>query len=190
MGKGTTAANRSAGGSTPLLCALVLLALALACTSTAAAETYVQATVDKTGQLRIITNKRREIVPKKKADQVGFDQVAISPKGRTVGWVGLFPNCCTSYPIPLGLVTYSRGRMRMFTGSGLPIWRWSFEAQGKRVAFEQETVHGGMGVHYELREVATGRLVAEYDPSVDKDNHSSVNRQDAPTWVAELDAKR
>lgn len=190
MGIVATAANRSAGGWSALFCALVLLAPASISSSAVAAETYVQATVDKAGQLCIITNKRREILPIKRTDQVGFDQVAISPDGRTVGWVGLFPNCCTSYPIPLDLVIYSHGRVRTFTGNGLPIWKWSFEAQGKRVAFEQETVHGGMGVHYELRDVATGQLVAKYDPPEDKDNRSSDSRQDAPKWVTELDAKR
>ena len=189
MGRAPRTANTSAGGSSSWFCALVLLAFALV-SSSAAAESYLKAVIDKTGQLRITTNKREEILFKKKADQVGFDQVAISPDGRTVGWVGLFPNCCTSYPIPLGLMIYFHGRMRTFTGNGLPIWRWSFEAQGKRVAFEQETVHGGMGVHYELRDVATGRLVGEYDPPVARDNRSSDSRQDAPKWVAESDAKR
>ena len=38
-------------------------------------------------------------------------------------------------------------------------------AGGKQVAFEQETVHGGMGIHYELRDVATGNLIAAFDPA-------------------------
>lgn len=151
----------------------------------AAAETYVQAVIDPGGQLRILTKDRREILPKKKPEQVAFGMPEISPDGHAVGWLALYPNCCTSYPIPLKLVIYASGKLRTFTGSGLPVWRWCFQAEGKQVAFEQETVHGGIGVHYELRDVATGRLRAKYDP----DPNSGASGK-PPKWVAELDSKR
>src|SRR5882672_2318993 len=114
----------------------------------AATETYVRATVNESG-LRIMTSTGKTIVAKPITrrntfgKQVGFDRVAISPDGRVVGWVALFPNCCTSYPIPLALVLYSNGKTRTMTGIDLPIWRWCFEANSTQVAFEQETVHGG-----------------------------------------------
>jgi hypothetical protein len=147
---------------------------------------YVKAVVDSDGQLRILTEDGREIAPKKEPDQVAFEEAIVSPDGRAVGWLAEYPNCCTSYPIPLELVIYASGKLRKFTGSGLPVWQWCFQAGGKRVAFEQETVHGGMGVHYELRDVMSGRLVAEYDPP---DTNSDVTRN-VPSWVAELDSKR
>jgi hypothetical protein len=149
------------------------------------AETYVRAVVDWGGQVHILTKDRREILPKKEPEQVGFEIARISPDGRAVGWLALYPNCCTSYPIPLKLVIYASGKLRTFTGSGLPVWRWCFQAGGKQVAFEQETVHGGIGVHYELRDVSTGRLVAWYDP---EPNSGSIGHP--PKWVAELDSKR
>jgi hypothetical protein len=160
--------------------AIVVLTLA---SVSAAAERYVQAVVDQSGQLRIVTKDRREIVPKKEPEQVGFEMAAISPDRRTVGWLALYPNCCTSYPIPLKLVIYARGKVRTFSGNGLPVWRWCFDATGKQLAFEQETVHGGIGVHYELRDVASGRLLAEYNPDPDVPG-------EPPRWVAELDSKR
>ncbi|MGO9271919.1 MAG: hypothetical protein ACLQOO_16915 [Terriglobia bacterium] len=150
----------------------------------AAAETYVQATVDASGQLRILTKDRREIVPKKQPEQVAFDLPQISPDGHAVGWLEMYPNCCTSYPIPLALVIYASGKLRKFTGSGLPVWRWRFEAQGKQVALEQETVHGGMGVHYELHDVKTGRLLAKYDPPFR--SADSADTEEPPQWVAEM----
>jgi hypothetical protein len=152
----------------------------------AAADAYVRASIDEMGQLRIVTNDRRQIAPRKEAGQVGFDKVAISSDGRSVGWVALYPNCCTSYPVPLKLMIYSNGRLRKFAGSGLPIWRWRFESGDKQVAFEQETVHGGLGTHYELRDLGTGRLIAEYNPPVDRDNRPMPG-QDIPKWVKELD---
>ena len=150
-----------------------------------AAETYVQAAVDPSGQLHILTKRHREIVPKKQPGQVGFEKAEISPDGRAVGWLTLYPNCCTSYPIPLKLAIYAGGKLHSFTGSGLPIWRWCFQAGGKQVAFEQETVHGGIGVHYELRDITSGQLVAKYDP--DPDSEATTK---PPRWVAEVDAKR
>ena len=94
-----------------------------------------------------------------------------------------YPNCCTSYPIPLKLVIYSNGKTHTFTGNDLPVWQGRFLSSGKQVAFEQETVHGGQGVHCELRDVATGRLVAEYEPDPEK-------AEAPPSWVKELDFEK
>ena len=177
---------RSTDWASAVLCAAVMLA---AVSVSAATETYLQATIDASGRLRIVTAGGKIILPRRLTTQVGFDMVAISPDGRVVGWVALYPNCCTSYPIPLTLVLYANGKTRTLTGSGLPIWRWRFEADGKQVAFEQETVHGGLGTHYELRDVATGRLVEEYSPQKD-DAGPAASVREVPKWVAELNAKR
>lgn len=141
-------------------------------------ESYEQATVDENDQLRIVTRDGREIRPTNDGEQVGASYPAISPARNSVGWLALYPNCCTSYPIPLKLVIYSGGRQRTFAGIGLPVWRWRFEAGGRQVAFKQETVHGGYGTHYELRDVATGRLVADFEP---------MRGGSAPSWVQRLD---
>lgn len=101
--------------------------------------------------------------------------------------MALYPNANTSYPIPLRLAVYSGGKRRTYTGNGLPVWRWHFTADGKRIAFEQETVHGGLGIHYELRDVARGSLVAEYSPRVGPNNQPEPH-QKGPEWVLELDA--
>lgn len=161
-----------------LMCAVVLVASGV---TLAAQATYRRVEVDQQGQLRIITSEGREIVPRKDKDQVGFDKPSISIDRRVVGWLALYPNCCTSYPIPLKLVILVNGRQRMFTGVGLAVWRWAFSEDGKRVAFEQETVHGGLGVHYELRDISTGRLVSKFD-------RDSERPGEPPAWVQALDA--
>jgi len=69
------------------------------------------------------------------------------------------------------------------------VWQWHFTAGGKQIAFEQETVHGGRGVHYELRDVTSGRLISEYSPMVGLDNQPQPNEK-PPAWVLELDGKR
>jgi hypothetical protein len=71
----------------------------------------------------------------------------------------MYPNCCTSYDIPLGLVVYENGREHWFKGNGLPIFWWMFTDGGRAVAFGQTTVHFSCGTHYELRDVHSERLV-------------------------------
>ncbi len=151
----------------------------------AATDIYIETVIDTGGQLRITTKHKREIVPKKDTEQVSYDNPQISPDGHAVGWLALYPDCCASYPIPLKLVILVNGAQRILTGSGLPISRWCFWAGGKQVAFEQETVHGGMGAHYELRDVESGQLADIYDP----DAKPNVITK-PPRWVVVLDSKR
>lgn len=152
----------------------------------AAGDRYVSAAVDPAGDLAVATGSGKTVVLRKQAEQVGFDQIIIADDRASVGWVVLQTNCCTSYPIPSRLVILSASRQRTFEGNGLPIWHWRFFDNGARFAFRQETVHGGLGIHYELRDVPSGRLLAEYSPEVGPDNQPLPN-QTVPSWVAELD---
>jgi len=145
--------------------------------SLAAGELYVQATIDREGQLHLVTADRRQITPAKERDQVGFDRPAISADQTTVGWLALYPNCCTSYPIPLALVIFRDGKVMHTFGERFPVWRWRFAADSKRVAFAQETVHGHRGVHFELRDVESGRLIAAHDGDP---------APDAPQWIRDV----
>jgi hypothetical protein len=168
----------------------LFLAMVLAVSSPCvAADTYLRAQVDETGQLRILTKAGKTIVLKKEAEQVGFDKIQISPDGHAVGWLALYPFCCTSYPIPLKLCVYSGGHLRSFTGQGLPVWHWHFMMNSRRFAFEQETVHGSLNVHYELVDVASGWTVAEFTPDVDE-RGQVLPVQVNPDWVNELNASR
>jgi hypothetical protein len=164
--------------------------LLLACApGSAAADTYTAAAVDSSGVLRIQRGNGAAIVVARDSAQVEFDRIAISKDGRCVGWLALYPNCCTSYPIPLHVRVIASGRLRTFGDGSLAISRWKFIADGRRIAFEQETVHGGFGVHYELRDVRSGRLVAQFDPPTDRDGRPRSGH-DVPAWVAELDGDR
>ena len=80
------------------------------------------------------------------------------------------------------LVVLSSDQQHTFVGTGLPISRWCFWGEGRQVAFEQETVHGGMGVHYELRNIEAGDLADKYDPDA---NPTGVTKP--PKWVVILD---
>ena len=172
--------SRSAHGRAVAIAVSVLaLLLSPSLLVSQAGTTYDRATVDEAGQLHILTADQREIVPPKDTDQVGFSLPAISEDREAVGWLALYPNCCTSYPIPLKLVVYAKGQVHTFTGADLPVWKWRFEAGGAQVAFEQETVHGGFGVHYELRDIASDRLLDQFEPT---------DSGPLPGWVRALEA--
>ena len=86
------------------------------------------------------------------------------------------------------LVMLVDGRIRTFTGEGLPVFDWLFRDGGSRFAFRQETVHGGLGIHYELHDVVTGRLLEEFSPPYDNENNPILDAR-PPRWVDEFDAE-
>jgi hypothetical protein len=149
-------------------------------------ETYIQASVDKNGQLCIITGDGRKIIMQKDTDQVGFEHIHISADRHSVGWLANYPNSSTSYPIPLVLIIYANGTLHEFKGNELPIWKWHFNSDSKLVAYEQETVHGSLGIHYELHEIASERMIDSYEPEYGPDNRVLKIRQNPPKWVEEL----
>jgi hypothetical protein len=153
-----------------------------------AATRYRSATTDSTGSVTITTVEGRiHVVPPSKG-QVEVDDIAVAPSGGAVGWLAYYPNAATSYPIPLELVVYVEGKVRRFRGIELPIWQWQFRSGGHQVAFRQETVHGGMGVHFECRDLRNGRLVAEFTPEVDREGRPLPG--EVPAWARELNAGR
>ncbi|HKB86908.1 MAG TPA: hypothetical protein VKD08_12095 [Ignavibacteriaceae bacterium] len=153
-------------------------------------ETYILAAVDDSGQLHIKTSSSRDIFIQKDSAQTEFDDIRISDDGQKVGWLAMYDNVATSYPIPLELNIYSGGRIHKFTGIGLPIWQWEFTADGKQIAYEQETVHGGWGIHYELRVIDTEQLIELYEPVYGPYNQPLPVQKNVPEWVEELNNKK
>jgi hypothetical protein len=164
----------------------VLGGLALA--DVATASIYRSASADSAGRVEIVTAAGRTVSIPPGKEQAGVDAIAVAPSGKAVGWLALYPNPATSYPIPLELIVYADGTLRRFRGNELPVWRWHFLDHGAEVAFEQETVHGGMGVHYERRRVRDGRLMAQFTPEVDNDGRLLTD--DGPAWTRHLDQDR
>lgn len=115
-------------------------------------------------------------IPKEK-DEVGARFQEFSSDARSVGWLVDSDFCCTSYPIQKMLVIYTPGKpLRRFTGDGRAIFRWSFVAGGKRVAFYQDFLHGTSAPHDELRDVESERLIKTWDGDATP----------APAWTRNL----
>jgi hypothetical protein len=149
---------------------------------------YQRAVIDNSRQLRLTTATGKTIVPPKDSGQVGFEAAIISDDRRSVGWLALYPNCCTTYPIPEKLVVRTPGRVRVFDGSGFPIWRWAFVNDAKLIAYRQAPVHGDAPAHYELRDLQSGKLVDEFDRA--PSDTSATSLKSGPLWVRAVDSQK
>lgn len=123
----------------------------------------------------IILSDGTEVRPQARKEQIGISSPAISTDSLAAGWLMDTNFCCTSYPIDLEVFVFKVGQpTRFFTGDGRAIFRWHFVEGGKRVAFYQDFLHGTSAPHYELRDVASGRLVAKWDSDLSSN---------APVWT-------
>jgi hypothetical protein len=117
-------------------------------------------------------------------NQTAFEKPVLSDDRRAVGSQAMFANCCTSYDIPLQLVIYSSGKTHRFEG-GLAIFDWHFADRGRRVVFSQQTVHFTCSVHWELRDIASERLVATADIPEVCGQIPDPPKVKVPKWVTE-----
>lgn len=148
------------------------------------AGAYATVQVKDDGKYLVIaTTDGRTVVPPKLSGQVGFESAAVSSDGKRVGWLALYPNCCTSYPIPLELVVLDEHkRIHTLTGNGLAIFGWCFLGNGDEVAYRQTVVHASNYLHFERRRLSDRKLLGEYDyPDDAKENRRA--RDLAPAWV-------
>ena len=153
-------------------------------------ETYEAVEIAPNGSLRIVTSDGRAIILPKDGDQSSFRNPTVSPDRTAVGAQADFPDCCTSYDIPLQLVVYARGRVHRFKGIGLPIFQWHFADGGTRVAYGQEPVHFGCETHYELRDIQSERLIESADVPQPCGQRPDPPQTTIPNWVKELNAAR
>ena len=153
-------------------------------------ETYLSAQVQPNGNLEIATADGRAIVVPKRDKQSTFSTVRISPDRTAVGATAEYQNCCTSYDIALQLFVYSQGKGHWFDGVKLAIFHWDLADAGRRVAFQQESVHSGCWKHYELRDIHTERLIdsARTPLPCGQFGEPDLRPTSSPAWVKALEA--
>ncbi len=116
-------------------------------------------------------------------DQVGYSQPHIAPDRKSVGWLALYPNDGTSYPIPLKLVVLDQSRhLHTYTGIDISIFSWCFMQNSTAVAYIQSPLHFSDYRHFELRRLRDGRLLAKYEDPGSGARGKQV-RKPAPAWV-------
>ena len=141
--------------------------------------TYSSATVDSNGQLRIVPKSGKEILPAKITGQQAFDSPAISPDGRTVGWLALYPFENTQ--LAGTLVIYRAGRvLHTFTAAQV-FWDWQFREGGKLVAYSTGPTHGG-AAECVLAEVDSGKIVERWAVPPSPEGHEA----EPPLWAQTL----
>jgi hypothetical protein len=157
-------------------------------------RTYSSAKVDSSGRLVISTTEGRTIVVAREGEQTRFDKPVVSPDETAVGAQALFPNCCTSYDLPLQLVVCRSGKIHRLSSDRFSIFWWRFVDGGTRLSFGATTPHSGCAIHYELREIDSERLIDSVD--VPESGYGGMCgampplQREIPKWVEELIATR
>jgi len=139
----------------PFLAALALLA---------GGPAYRSVSVDESGQLHIVLDSGKEVLPRKIREQVSFGAPLVSPDRRAVGWLAMYPQPAVNYvmpPIPGKLVIYRAGRVLRTVPTDQVFWDWHFQDGGKRVAYSTGPTHGG-AAECVLRNVESGKVVAHW----------------------------
>jgi hypothetical protein len=149
-------------------------------------ETYQSATLDADGHLAILKPNGQRIIVRKEGEQTAFSTPVLSSARTAVAAQAMFPNCCTSYDIPLQLVVLAGGKPHRFSGVGLPIFHWGFADSGTRIAYGQEPVHFGCTTHYELRDIQSERLIEAIDVPQPCGQIPNPKPVKIPGWVAKL----
>ncbi|HEY9024861.1 MAG TPA: hypothetical protein VIP05_11220 [Burkholderiaceae bacterium] len=161
---------------------LAALAVAPACACAGGYVVHVRPGDDGQETLAIERDGRHLQAPRTEPGQEGFEQVRVSPDGRTVGWVARMPNCCTSYPVPLVLVLFRDGRVIRRFDEAPPIWHWAFSHDGREVVTQQAVTHGPEYFHFARRRISDGRTLAEFDCNQDEPVHAP-----RPAWSRVVD---
>ncbi len=149
-------------------------------------ETYESAAIDADGNLSITTSDFRLITVRREGKQSSFRAPIVSRDRTSVGALAEYPNCCTSYDIPLQLVVYANGRAHRFKGVELAMFEWHFADDGSRVAYSQQTVHFACDIRYELRDVESERLIDSARVPVPCGQHPDPPPTAIPPWVKAL----
>jgi hypothetical protein len=151
-------------------------------------ETYQSAAIDGAGNLVITRSDGQFVVLRKQGEQTSFSPPLVSSARTAVAAQAMFSNCCTSYDNPLELVVYANGRVHRFEGIGQPIFDWGFANGGTRIAFGQQPVHFGCSIHYELRDIASERLIdsADVRQPCGLDGPEPFKPDKVPQWITDL----
>jgi len=126
-------------------------------------EKFQQANLDASGEVRAVTSTGRVLQVPQVSGQAGVEQIALSPNHQALGWLSLYPNEGTTYPIPLALTVLRPDAGKITIKADLPIWQWAFVSNDKQVVLREAPVHGSASTHYELRDARKGTLVASAD---------------------------
>jgi len=156
--------------------AFVLAALAPA---VAAAQLHpISVTPDSLGAA-LITFAHRKVthVPKERG-QTGIREAVIASDGRTAGWFVEYRVEGASDGVAEALVIWRDGKVSRRFKTEQAFYSWAFVSRGTQVAYHTGPMNGEQSSHCELRDVKTGRRLAEWNGDLESGTK--------PAWVASL----
>lgn len=151
-----------------ILTFLLVSALFPACGPSLGQAVALSAAPDGTAQIRLSSG--HSIAIPKERGQVGISNGQIAPDG-TAGWLAEFSVAGVSYPIAGRLILWRAGKIIQRFQTEQSFYSWTFYARGNQVAYHVGSLHGEVKSHCELRDVASGRLIAEWDGDLASDSN-------------------
>lgn len=120
---------------------------------------------------------------------VGFKDVKVSPDGSMVGWIvdSSESNRAYPYPTPMELdVRDLAGKMHVFYPDSGVIVGWCFRKDSRAVAFSRTALHGPADESFELRRIADGKLLKQFDlpwKELDRKSSGLPSKVPIPGWA-------
>jgi hypothetical protein len=119
----------------------------------------------------------KTVIPRERG-QVSITDALIAPDG-SVGWLAEFSVDGIGYPAAQELILWRAEKIVRRFSDDQSFYSWTFYAQGKQVAYHVGPLHGESKSHCELHDVASGRLITQWDGDLD-------SRDNRPAWTLGL----
>jgi hypothetical protein len=145
-------------------------------------------TGDTKSRLTITISDGTRFNAPKDVGQVGYENSYVSPDGRYVGWLDMYPlpGADFNYPIPGPLVVLDLSRKPHYFGehNSQSIFQWCFVPNVAEVAYMSGTLHFSDAATFYLQRISDGRLLATYDFPDSKEKTARASaRKHAPAWM-------
>jgi len=123
--------------------------------------TVLHAYGDRYGAVHVIYSDHKEKIVKNLRSASGVEDIRVASDAQTVGWLVDWTEESSGWrTIPGALVIWRDGKVvRKFAPGPTVFWGWTFWKEAEQVAYELGPMHFSNG-NFELRDVATGRLIA------------------------------
>jgi hypothetical protein len=141
--------------------------------------TFLHVSIGSDGRAQIVMPQGKKIPVPRERGQVDIAASQTADDGKTVGWLVEYSDPGISDPVSGMLVIWRNGRVIRRFRADSALWSWSFDAGGNQVAYHDGPLHGEATSHFELRDIASGRLLDQWNGEI-----SDTSKR--PAWVAGL----
>lgn len=144
----------------------VLCGICCLCDAAPPQKTFLHVNILPNGRAQIVTSDGKKIPLPHQPGEADIAASQTADDGKTVGWLVEYNNPGTTYAIAGMLVIWRNGRVIRRFRADSALWSWSFFAGGSQVAYHDGPLHGETTSHCELRDIASGRLLDQWDGDI------------------------